>query len=57
MAYSEQDGAKRQVGGKIRDGPHCQARAIKMKICFISYAYQTHHENGEVGPPCPQQPV
>lgn len=33
MAYSEQLGLYRQVGGKMRDGPSCQPRAIQMSIC------------------------
>lgn len=40
MAYSEQDGAYRQVGGKIRLGPHCQARAMKMSAYFNWHAFR-----------------
>src|SRR3546814_9302303 len=29
-AYSLNEGAKRQVGGRMREGPSCQPRAIRM---------------------------
>lgn len=28
IAYCEQDGLNRQLGGRIRDGPICHSRAI-----------------------------
>jgi hypothetical protein len=35
IAYAEQLGLYLQVGGKIRDGPICQARATRMKSFAI----------------------
>jgi len=34
-AYSLHEGAKRQVGGRMRLGPHCQALAIQISGYFI----------------------
>ena len=36
IAYAEQLGLYLQVGGKMRDGPICQARAIRMKSFAIT---------------------